>query len=63
VWADQFNDLSSRKALEVDQIIARLLSVSEKNPGTKVNLDYIQISSIIEWAKEIITSQPMLLRL
>ena len=47
----------------VDEIIERLLSVSKKNPGTLVNLERETIVKLIEKAKKIIESQPMLLRL
>lgn len=55
--------MSEIDLMEIDKIIANLLSVSEKNPGTIVHLDLEQIQSIIEKSKEIILSQPMMLRL
>ena len=48
---------------DVDAVITKLLSVSKKNPGTMVDLDYDTISQLIQKAKKIIMNQPMLLRL
>ena len=48
---------------DVDAILTKLLAVRNKTPGSMVNLELDDISSLIERVLKIVSSQPMLLRL
>ena len=48
---------------DVDAILTKLLAVRNKTPGSMVNLELDDISSLIERVFKIVSSQPMLLRL
>ena len=47
----------------IDEIIAKLLSVQNKTPGTLVQMPIDMIHYVIQRAQEVMMSQPMLLRI
>ena len=51
------------KEFDIDSVIAKLLSVQHKKPGTLVDLDLDIIQIIIHKALKVIQSQGMLLQI